>query len=345
MASSNRSASIDVMENIQLYNITRYSFYQLVETLFKLSRVESSDGLRLLPVEEPIRFISSAGLAFPIRDIIDVLSTEKGRYFLEVSFLGLHGSQSPLPTYYLESLATEYLHKETKLVDFMNLFNHRLVLLLHHIWRKYRYYINFRNEGVDVFSQRMFSLVGLGHEKTRNRLSIHHSKMLAYAGMLASPARSAEVITNLVSHCFNLQDVTLKEWCFRYVNISEKEQNRLGGVLKEFGKPPIGRSCLGINFTLGSRNPDRGGKFELQINSLTRQQFLSFLPNGENYLSLITFVSFVLKDQFAWDLKLGLKSKQITGMRLGDDYNSMLGWTSFLGEIERNPHVTICIRE
>ena len=44
-------------------------------------------------------------------DVVDLFSTEKSRYFLEVSFLGLHGSQSPLPTYYLESLATEYLHK------------------------------------------------------------------------------------------------------------------------------------------------------------------------------------------------------------------------------------------
>ncbi|WP_373819345.1 type VI secretion system baseplate subunit TssG [Glaesserella sp.] len=344
MADSNRSTRSDV-EKTQLINITRYSFYQLVEILFKLSKVESATTLALLPQKEPIRFMSSAGLEFPIRDIVDVLSTKQGQYYLEVSFLGLHGSQSPLPTYYLESLAAEYLHKETKLVDFMNLFNHRLVLLLHHIWRKYRYYINFRDEGTDAFSQRMFSLVGLGHEKTRNRLSIHHSKMLAYAGMLASPGRSSEVIANLVSHCFDLPDVSLKEWRFRYVNISENEQNRLGGILKELGRPPTGRSCLGMNFTLGGKNPDRGGKFELQLNNLSRKQFLSFLPNGENYLSLITFVSFVLKDQFAWDLKLGLKPKQITGMKLGDEQNSMLGWTSFVGKPDQKPNVTICIRE
>lgn len=344
MANSNRSARLDV-ERKQLIDVTRYSFYQLVEMLFKVSEVESATTLSLLPDKEPLRFMSSAGLEFPIRDIVHLLSTKQGQYSLEVSFLGLHGSQSPLPTYYLETLAIEYLHKETKLVDFMNLFNHRLVLLLHHIWRKYRYYINFRNEGSDVFSQRMFALVGLGHEKTRDRLSIHHSKMLAYAGMLASPGRSPEVISSLVSHCFDLLDVNLKEWCFRYVNISENEQNRLGGVLKEIGRPSRSRSCLGENFTLGARNPDRGGKFELQLNNLSRKQFLSFLPNGENYLSLITFVSFILKDQFAWDLRLGLKPNQITGMQLGNDKNAMLGWTSFVGKPNKKPKITICIRE
>ena len=344
MADSDWSTRSDVISP-KLCDTTRYSFYQLVEILFRLSEVESATTLGLLPSKEPIRFISSAGLEFPIRDVVDLFSTEKGRYFFEVSFLGLHGSQSPLPTYYLENLATEYLHKETKLVDFMNLFNHRLVLFLHHIWRKYRYYINFRNEGTDVFSQRMFSLVGLGHEKTRSRLSIHHSKMLAYAGMLASPGRSPEVVASLVSHCFDLPNVNLKEWCFRYVNISENEQNRLGGMLKEIGQSPKGRSCLGVNFTLGSKNPDRGGKFELQLNDLTRKQFLSFLPNGENYLSLTTFVAFVLKDQFAWDLRLGLRPKQIGGMQLGDEKNTMLGWTSFVGKPDQKPKVTICIRE
>ncbi|WP_424407479.1 type VI secretion system baseplate subunit TssG [Pasteurella sp. PK-2025] len=344
MANSYRTTSNNV-DDTQLININRYSFYQLVETLFKLSEIEADKTLTLFPNDEPIRFMSSAGLAFPIRDIVDILSSEQGRYSLEVTFLGLHGSQSPLPTYYLENLAAEYLHKDTKLVDFMNLFNHRLVLLLHHIWRKYRYYINFKNDGNDKFSQRMFSLVGLEHKKQRSRLNIHHSKMLAYAGMLASPARSAEIVENLVSHCFDLPDVRLKEWCFRYVNIFENEQNRLGTVSKELGRPPIGRSCIGQNFTLGSRSPDCGGKFELQLNNLSREQFLSFLPNGENYLSLVTFVSFILKDQFSWDLRLGLKPNQLNSMRLGDTQNTMLGWTSFIGKLELNPNVTICIRE
>ena len=96
---------------------------------------------------------------------------------------------------------------------------------------------------------------------------------------------------------------------------------------------------------MGERNPDRGGKFELQLNNLSRKQFLSFLPNGENYLSLITFVSFILKDQFAWDLRLGLKPNQITGMQLGNDKNAMLGWTSFVGRPNKKPKITICIRE
>lgn len=345
MAYSNRTTSVDVNSSLKDIDISRYNFYRLMELLCKLKGIDPSETLNLLPHQEVIRLTSMAGLGFPIRDLVSLEKTEKGVFQLQLSFLGLQGSQSPLPGYYLDSLATEYLHKETKLVDFMDLFNHRLSLLLHQIWRKYRYYINYRTNGTDDFSNRMFALVGLVHKSTRNKLSVNHSKMLAYAGILSSPARSPEVICNLVSHCFDLEHVNLKGWRFRYVKIVEDEQNRLGIMKKEAGKPAKGRSCLGVNFTLGSRKPDRGSKFELQLNHLSREVFLSFLPNGENYLPLVTFISFVLKDQFAWDLRLGLAKNQVSGMVLGKEQNSLLGWTTFIGNPSREANVLLTIRE
>ncbi|MFZ7231047.1 type VI secretion system baseplate subunit TssG [Avibacterium avium] len=345
MAYSNRTASIDVNTTTQKLDISRYNFYRLMELLCKIKGVDPSESLSLLPKDEIIRLTSLAGLGFPIRDIANLKELPEGTFKLQVSFLGLHGSQSPLPGYYLDSLATEYLHKETKLVDFMDLFNHRLSLLLHQIWRKYRYYINYQTNGTDEYSNRMFALAGLGYKSIRNKLSVNHSKMLAYAGILSSPARSPEIICNLVSHCFDLEFVSLESWCFRYVEIIEDEQNRLGLMKKEAGKPPKGRSCLGENFTLGSRKPNRGSKFELQLNNLSRQEFLSFLPNGENYLPLVTFVSFILKDQFAWDLRLGLAKEQVSGMVLGTEQDSLLGWTSFIGHPVQEPDVLLTIRE
>lgn len=347
MTYSNCIVAINSEKNKSRIDISRYSYYQLMELLYKLEGIDPASMLSLSPKDEPLRLSASASLEFPIRDLVTLMKQDEkqGKYQLEVSFLGLHGSQSPLPGYYLDSLATEYLHNETKLVDFLDLFNHRLGILLHQIWRKYRYYINYRTGAVDEFSERLFSLVGLGHKNTRNKLSVNHSKMLAYSGILSSPARSPEIICNLISHCFDLKDVHLNGWQFRYVKISESEQNRLGKILKEAGKPPIGRSCIGINFTLGSRKPDLGSKFELQLNQLSRKEFLSFLPNGKNYLPLITFMSFILKDQFAWDLKLGIAQKQVSGMVLGKKQDSLLGWTTFLGTPKKEPDVLLTIRE
>jgi len=329
----------------QVLDVSRFNFFQLVELLNQLAVAWQNSGDTAEPANEAIRFKSTASLAFPTRDVIALETSARGQFELEVSFLGLHGSQSPLPGFYLDSLAWEDAQNENRLTDFLNVFNHRLITLLHQIWRKYRYYICFENGGSDAFSQRMFALVGLGSKVLRNKLQINHGKMLAYAGLLASPGRAPEVICSLVSHCFNLSDVTLHPWQLRKVAIEPEQQNRLGSRVKIRAKKYQEKSVLGVNFSIGSRVADRSGKFLLCINKLTREQFLSFLPNGPNYAPLVMFVAFIMRDQFAWDLRLGLAEKQVGGMILGTEQNNLLGWTSFLGDPEHKPHVIISVMQ
>jgi predicted component of type VI protein secretion system len=52
--------------------------------------------------------------------------------------------------------------------------------------------------------------------------------MLAYAGILATPGRSPDVVCNLVSHCFDLPDVVIDNWQLRKVPVDLSQQNRLG---------------------------------------------------------------------------------------------------------------------
>ncbi|MBW7982473.1 type VI secretion system baseplate subunit TssG [Enterobacillus tribolii] len=344
MAGADRSARVDLAREKLAAGAGRYNFYQLVELLSR-NDGESAPAFAANAEKEAIHFLSAASIAFPPRDVISLEQKGNTQWQLTASFMGLHGSQSPLPGYYLDSLAWEEAQQSGRLTDFLNVFNHRLLTLLHRIWRKYRYYICFENEGQDAFSQRMFSLVGLGSADVREQLQINHSKMLAYAGLLASPGRSPDVICGLIAHCFELDDVTLHGWQLRHVNITPEQQNRLGGVRRFSGKRTAGRSLLGENFSIGARVPDRSGKFLLHINGLSRQRFLDFLPNGDSYLPLVMFMSFILRDQFAWDLRLGIAQQQVGGMTLGVKQNALLGWTCFLGQPDERPEVTICVRE
>jgi hypothetical protein len=128
----------------------------------------------------------------------------------------------------------------------------------------------------------------------RNKLAINHSKMLAYAGVLATPGRSPDVVCNLVSHCFDLPDVTIDSWQLRKVAIEPSQQNQLGSRNPKTRTAGyvVGRSVLGINFTLGARVPDRSGKFLLRIGNLPMERYLSFLPDGEHHQALQMFISF-----------------------------------------------------
>lgn len=343
MAGKNRSARADLMTNIPFSDVRRYNFYALVEAIYKQTGTYERISLRTEPHEEAIRFEADASVAFPLSDVQSLTCHTSNQFIMTIAFLGLHGSQSPIPGYYLDNLAWESAQSERKLTDFLDFFSHRWIQFIYHIWRKYRYYVCFRNGGTDEFSQRMYSLVGLGSQSIRARMAINHSKMLAYAGALANPGRSPEVICSLVSHCFDLSEVTLHGWQLRKMAIEPAQQNRLGTRVSR-GCKWVEKSVLGQNFSLGCAVPDRGGKFLLCIENLSREHFLSFLPNGDNFLPLTLFVAFILRDQFAWDLRLGIAPNQVGAMTLGNEQNSLLGWTSFIGKPEQHPHVTITVR-
>lgn len=327
MASENRSAFSDI-------NPKSYNFYQLLELIYKVHNRQDDLTQDIFPEDELIRFKSSGALAFPTSDISDLKITGHDKYLMETTFLGLQGSQSPLPSFYLDEFAWKYAQDEPGINHFLDLFNHRFITLIHRIWRKYRYYISY-NEGLDNFSQRMFALVGLENPLVRKTLQINHSKMLSYAGLLSGTTRSPEVISGLIAHCFDLEDVSIMSWQERIVPIPEDQQTILGEL----------NSDLGENFVIGDNVNDCNGKFILCLNNLTVKRYLSFLPSGNAFEPLKTFVAFILRDQFAFDVKLSLAKNQLTEMTLGNKTSCLLGWTTFIGEIPDYPSVTICMRE
>lgn len=298
MAGKDRSAHADIGQDTVFSDACSYNFFALMESLYRHTGYRSEVSLDTEPEDEIAHFVADASLAFPKSDVVSLTKKENGQYAITVSFSGLHGSQSPLPGYYLDELALEVAQEEE----------------------------------------------GLESESLRDQLAINHSKMLAYAGTLASPGRSPEVICSLISHCFDLPDVSLEGWQLRQVDITPERQNRLGIRTARTGKKFIEKSVLGSNFTLGSRIPDRSGKFLLCINNLSRDRLLSFLPNGLNFIPLTLFVAFILRDQLAWDLRLGFAPDQAGGMVLGRAQNSLLGWTSFIGQPEPKPGVIINVR-
>ncbi|HGY4722025.1 TPA: type VI secretion system baseplate subunit TssG [Citrobacter amalonaticus] len=345
---THRPARPDVREMSPLPDVRGMNFFVLMESLYRrYGGADREPSLRTEPEQEVVLFKSDASIAFPVSDLSTLERNDSGQFTLTTKFLGFSGSQSPLPGYYLDRMAHESAQNEEGLNAFLDLFSHRWTQFAYHAWRKYRYYICFRNGGTDSFSQRMYALVGLGNPSVRDRLAINHSKMLAYAGILATPGRSPDVVSNLVSHCFDLADVSIENWQLRKVAVEPAQQNRLGvrnPKRKTAGYVP-GRSVIGVNFTLGARVPDRSGKFLLRIGNLTMARYLSFLPEGENHQALIMFVSFLLRDQFAWDLQLSLAPDQAKGMRLGDRSRSCIGRTAFIGLPKAPPSVTLHIRD
>ncbi len=308
-----------------LQDARRHQFYQLVERIHRLYDDNQEGQLDVHPDNELIRYKVDPALSFPTSDIGDAgveKIADKTKYFIQVAFMGLHGSASPLPDHYLEDIAQEYSRGVGIRAPFFDFFNHRLITLLHRAWRKYRYYIRFRSGADDRFSQYVYSFIGLNDKDLRGETPIPWSRLLTYSGMIATRSRAPSMIAGIVAHCFDLDKVTVEEWVRKYIDIPAQQRNVLG----------LRNMVLREDLTIGTRVLSHSSKFLISIKGLTQQIFRDFLPTGKSYASLNSLLEFLLRDQLAYDIELGLIREEVPPFVLDGKRGANLGWTAFLGK-------------
>ncbi|WP_239536168.1 type VI secretion system baseplate subunit TssG [Dyella kyungheensis] len=335
---ADRKATAD-LANVLLEDARNHNFFRLIEQLHGLhgDDLESIDAIE--PEHQRIRLSSYAGLGFPASDITlaeRMPAGARSNYRVQASFFGLHGPDSPLPSYYLDRLAYEHGQGMGIRPAFLDFFNHRLLTLLHQAWRKYRYYVRFQREARDGFSRYIFALIGLNDEELRGATPIPWSRLLSYAGLIASRSRSPSVVGGIIAHCFDVPAVHIREFEHRYMHVPEQQRLSLG---KRCG-------TLGDDFVIGSRVRTRHSKFSIVISDLDQSRFREFLPSGVNFERLRKLIEFLLRDPSAYDLELGLRQEEVPPFNLGKDQGSHLGWTSFVDQkgLRKQSYVRIKVR-
>jgi type VI secretion system protein ImpH len=336
MAIAERQATRDLADNL-LADARNYSFFRLVEHLHALHGDDLDTQPPSQATRQRVRLQSYAGLGFPASDVMlaaRLPHPASDRYRVQTTFLGLHGADSPLPGYYLDTVAYESAQESGIRPAFLDFFNHRLLNLLHHTWRKYRYYVRFQPQASDQFSRYLFSLIGLNDEQLRGNTPIPWSRLLSYAGLIASRSRSPAIVAGIIGHCFDLENVRVREFESRYVTVPAGQRLALG---KRNG-------VLGDSFVLGGRTKTRSSKFTLVIPELSQQRFRDFLPSGHAFEALNKLIEFLLRDVIAFDLELGLKQADVPSFNLGRTQGAHLGWTSFMNTRARHPQSVVRIK-
>jgi type VI secretion system protein ImpH len=311
-------------------NVREYHFFQLVELLLTLNNWDPEDEEWELKCQ--LVFSANPSLGFSPSDV-DTIKTRDDKQVVLTNFFGLSGAQSPLPGYILEQLVIEEPGGFKQ--PFLDFFNNRLINLLFRVWRKYRYYVRFQEGAQDQFSSQMFALVGLGSQDLRGDTPINWCKMLAYTGTLAGRSRSPQVVAGIIAHCFDLKEVSIRQWVRRKVSIEDKQKCWLG----------IQNSKLGVDTIIGDSVTDCSGKFVICIRKLTRSRFADFLPTGKEYQPLCKLVEFILREQMAYDLELTMNKNDTPDLHLGSELGVALGWTSFLGQTINDRHILIQVRQ
>ena len=302
-----------------------YHFPVLVERLWR--ELGMDPELNPDPQQAPIQFRVSAGLGFAPGEV--VACRRHPTPCVEVPFLGLQGSQSPLPGYYLDALAWRQLQQQNQLAEFLDLLHQRWLTLLHRIWRKYRYELRARPGGSDCLSRCLLALSGPPPQ------GISPEQWLSGVSSLTAAGQSAAALSSIIRYCFGYPLVTIHPWQRRRVPLSPEQQNRLGGR----------QTTLGESLLLGASVADCAGKFRLQLQQLTLAQFLPLLPNGRSLVRLRRLIAQRLQHGLVWDLQLELAPGEAPRWRLGSTPRVRLGQSCFLGHAPDIPQLVFSVEE
>ncbi|CAM2836033.1 type VI secretion system baseplate subunit TssG [Moritella viscosa] len=324
-----------MMDNI-IKNAHNYSFFHLTSLLEKKYQQDNSAiyngiGTNKYTIDEYIRFSVSPELSYPKSDINNIVSYQHGGrdYInLEVNFLGLHGSSSPLPSSYVEKLAGR--DDDNPIRYFLDFFHNRYLSLLYQTWKKYRHHVQYKSGAGDTLSGHLFNFIGLSESIQHcNDVNLDKAKLLSYVGQLSTRTRSPKLVSGIIAHCFGLDNVTIEEWVYRRVNISDSQINHLNQ-----------RNCiLGHDLHIGKTLADLSGKFNLCINELDFSNYLKFLPGQELNTVLKELMKFILIDPLAWDIKIKVKNKTLPKNVLGRGEGNTLGQTFWLGTSHDNDNI------
>jgi type VI secretion system protein ImpH len=203
--------------------------------------------------------------------------------------------------------------------DFLDLFHHRIYSLFYRIWLKYRYPAQFRPDGQDPFTQRIFALIGLDPEEVR-RSGLPPLRLLRYAGLLLQRPHSASGLEGMLKDWFGGIPVEVASCTGRWMRLRPADRPRLG----------LGPSVLGQDLMLGDRVWDAAGSYRITLGPIGFAEYRRLLPDGEDHATLRRLTDLYVTDRLEAELKVRLKGEEVPPLRLNSEDPHRLAWTTWL---------------
>ncbi|MCU0635492.1 MAG: type VI secretion system baseplate subunit TssG [Gemmatimonadaceae bacterium] len=309
-------------------------FVQLMRLLERLAPERTRIGEHGDPSREAARLSVRPTIAFPASEVQELTAADdpSHRPVVAINFMGLVGPLGELPRVYTQLAADRLRARDATLVDFLDLFHHRLASLHYRAWAKYRPLDREPprtpdEQGVvpppvDRVAHHLLDLVGLGTRGLQGRLEVDDDAAAYCAGLLAPVQRSAIGLEQLLEEHFAVP-VEVVQFVGGWFPLAAPTRTALG---EERG----GATQLGQGAVAGDEVWDQQSRVCIRLGPLTRAQFERFLPTGDQYRALDALVRFYTDDRFELDLQLVLAKADVPPCVLGDPDALPLTWGTWL---------------
>ena len=318
-----------------------FQFFQAVRLLERVLPGRTPVGQFVHPSKEVVRFAANTSTAFPASQIQQLDWREDRAPVMVVNFMGLTGPMGILPLYYSELLMERLRGKDRTLINFLNLFNHRMISLFYQAWEKYRFTVAYERHERDRFSEHVLDLIGLGTTGLQKRLSVIDDSLLFYSGLFGLHTRSAAALKQIVADYFAVP-VEVQQFVGAWYSLSRDNQCCFedGNTISE---------QLGLGAVVGDEIWTQQSGVRLRLGPLSLRQYVDFLPEGSAYEPLRAITRFFAGDEIDFEVQLVLKRDEVPACELADLLSMrekvapQLGWLTWVksAPMGRDPGDTI----
>lgn len=284
-----------------------FDFHQAlrrIEAAFpQLPRAGEAPSPRL----EPVRLGQDSSLSFAPAAVsrFEAPTTDsKGR--LGVGFLSLLGPHGPLPLHVTELAHTRARAGDTALLEFLNLFQHRMLLLFHRAWARADAAAREDRPEDGAFRRYLSALSGQVSAGAAQSDATQRAHW-AFTACFLHPARAPEGLETVLRQYFGC---AARVRCFipDWLEIPASLGWRLGS--REAGQ-------LGVSSVVGRRVFLPSQKFRVELGPLSHGDFERLLPGTPAFAELSALLASYAGPELRWELLLLLERSERPSLRLG----------------------------
>lgn len=262
-------------------------------------------------LDESVRLAAQVTQGFVASDVATVRESGRSGPPLTMSspVLSLAGAHGPLPMPFTELVLERRRMRDASGLDFLDIFNQRLLGFLYRSRRKHHLALAGGKIGDAPLVRCLDALASLGRaEKVRGPHG--EQAWLRHAAVQGAAPRSMTSLLAVVRDRLGVQ-FTGKQFVGGWHTLALNDRARLHSA----GKPAGAHAMLGYGSSLGARAWDQGGGMALDAPPLKPERFAALLPGGRDYALLGWLVGRHLQRDMQVQLRLGLAGQAAT--RLG----------------------------
>ena len=290
------------------------------------------------PNLEVVRLRALPSRSFPASDICELEMIEPVEdelhplFDLTVSFIGLYGPNGVLPVHYTQTVINETrAERKSPTRDFLDVFNHRVISLFYRAWEKYRFEIGFEraqhrdDDSTDLFTNCLFSTVGLGPKPLRKRLDVPDELFVYYSGAFSAYPKNAISLERILVDIFGLE-IKVVQFSGQWLQIDPDQQSRM----PTRNDPDGVNAQLGRTLVAGSRVWSVDSKFRIRIGPVRYQQFRQLMPGQKKLVQLAQIIRKYVGPTLDFDVQVVLAKEDVPTMKFDRSSPPQLGQNTWL---------------